>query len=847
MTTTYSDFQGASRSEKVILCHIEPAERLLIWTLDSGAIYKRTTDYFVIDIKDATTSLTEASSAALNAGEWFYDIESGVCYIRMSDNSNPNTKNIVGYYRQFFSSGPFDLPYDLNTGAVVPYLPYLKSNSAVTKQLDEEQTGVALESATKVTLDNTSAQFDDSFDTLFYENKNIRIYSWSPSIAVTEAQVLFVGEIQDKTFSPSKIDFNCKDYIYRLREFVNLDVFTVADGDVPDSLIDTPKRRIYGQVDGVKCAPIDNTLDGYTLTGTVSSASGTNIFTGVGTSFLDELSPGDTLIVELALETVSVSIEEVTSDTSIIVNEEVESGFSGETAIINPDRPWRKKNRNWHIAGHKLRQPTTTIASASQPNRIVLTDGADFFAGDLIDVDGFDVNIKRISGNNVTLRQNIPSGTPSGGETVTRNPISKAFLNKTEAFINSDWTVTNTTEGILNLNVLAEFNRAPRRTMPGTITFTNASRNVTATGVNLIDYLKPRDWLQSDDLAHTTWYEILSVEENDLTLRVAYAGSTQSSSAYRKNPDLIGDDSLITVNCIGYESAGTWVKTASDAVKHLLENDSAATNINAASFTEADSDAPFTISMVIPETLGKDAPTIKQVVTKLNASVFGSLVSNSDFQMVYKILTPEKPEELEALEQHDIIGEPTVRSRNEIIRKVILKYRPFVDRFTGEDSFKAIINESDFVDNYIGSRQELAVTVYLYAANDALEIAERYALYNSLSQSTITIKGKLNLATKSLNDKVWINLDRIYKRFGGRDRQKIGIVNKIKLDGNSTVLEFNDLSNVFNRVPSITPDSANDFTSATASEKIKNGYMVDNDLEVPDVTSDAELGTNIIG
>jgi len=765
----------------------------------------------------------------------------------MSDDSNPNASNIVGYYRLFFASGPFDLPYDLSTGASVPHLPYVKSNSAITKQLDEEQTGVALESSTRITLDNTDGYFDDSFDTLFFENKNIKLYSWSPVIPITEAQLLFSGEIQDKAFSPTVISFNCKDYIYRLREFVSLDLFTASDGAIPDSLVDTPKRRIYGQVDGLKCAPIDNTLDGYTLTGTISSAGFSSTFTGVGTSFLDELSPGDELIIELALETIEATVESIQSDTSLTLSDEVITGFTDVVTIVSPVRPWRKKNRNWHIAGHKLREPTTTIASASQPNRIVLTDGSDLFDNDLIDIDGFDVNIKRITDSQVTLRQNIPTGTPSGGETVTKNPVSKVFLNKKEAFINNDWTVSNTTEAILNLTESAEFNLAPRRILPGSNTFTNGSRDVVANGVNFLDYVQTRDWVQSDDLNHTDWYEVLAVTEGLITLRVAYAGADNTGSSYRKNPELIGDDSLITVNCIGYESSGEWVKTASDAVKHLLENDANSTNIDTASFTEADANAPYILSVVIPKTIGGTVPTIKAAISEINQSVFGSLVSNLNFDMVYNILTPEKPEDLTALEQWDIVGEPIARSRNEIVRKVTLKYRPFVDRFTGEDSFKVITQESDFVDNYIGSRQELAITVYLYGTNSAQEIAERYALYNSLSQSVVTVKGKLNLATKNLNEKLWVNLDRIYKRFGGRDRQKIGIINKVTLDGNGTTLEFNDLANIFNRVMSITPDSANDFTSATASEKIKNAYMLDNNLEVPDITSDQELGSNIIG
>ena len=847
MVTSHDDFKDLSRSEKVVLCHIEPVERLLIWTLDSGAIYTRTTDYFVINIKTGTTALVEASSAALNAGEWYYNSATGVCYVRMSDDSNPNANDIVGYYRLFYSNGPFDLPYDLASGASVPYLPYLKSNSAITKALDEEQTGVALESSTKVTLHNTDGHFDEIFDTLIFENKSIKIYSWSPVIAASQARLLFSGEIQDKSFSPASIGFSCKDYIYRLREFLNLGLFSSSDGNLPESLIDKPKRRIYGQVDGLKCAPVSNTLSGYSLTGTLSATVGTAVYTGVGTAFLDELSPGDELITTLALETISVTVESVDSDTSVTVSDDTITAFTAQTVSASPAIPWRKQNRNWHIAGHKLREPTTTIASATQPNRIVLTDGSDMFDGDLIDIDGFDVNIKKITGNEVRLRQNIPTGTPSGGEAVTKNPVSKAFINKNESFINTDWTLTNSTEAILNFTNLAEFNVASRRVLPGSNTFTNGSRTVSASGVNFTDYVQPRSWVQSDDLTHTTYYEVLSVSESTITLRVAYAGANNTGASYMKNPEFIADDSLITVNCIGYESSGNWIKTASDAVNHILTNDASATDINAASFTEADSDAPYILSMAIPETVGGKIQNINKTISKINESVFGSLVMNTNFELSYNILTPDKPEALTALEQWDIIGEPRVRSRNEIVRKVTLNYRPFVDRFTGEDSFKVTSHTSDFVDTYVGSRQESEVTAYLYSASDALEIAERKSLYNSLSQSMVTVKGKLNLSTFSLNDKIWINLDRIYKRFGGRDRQKIGVVNKVTLDGSSTVLEFNDFGNIYNRVMSITPNTANDFTSATASEKIKNAYVLDNDLEVPDITSDQELGSIIIG
>lgn len=847
MALTYDDFSSQTTSEKIVLCHVEPAERLLIWTLDSGAIYTRVSDYFTIDVKIGTTSLTEASNATLSAGEWFYDIETSTIYVRMSDDSNPSGNNVVGYYRQFFANTPIVLPYDLASGADVPYLPYVKNNSAMTKALDEEQTGIALEASTKIKLENTDGFFDNTYDTLFYENKSVALYSWSPIIPMSEKRTLFLGEIQDKTFSSKEITLNCKDFIFNLREKVSLPLYSLGDGTIPESTIGTPKRRIYGQADGVECVALDNVLDGYALTGTLTNAGSATHVEGVGTFFLSELSPGDTLSIPLTKETLSVTIESIENNTELTLTEEVETAFILKSATVKPFTPWAGMNRRWSIAGHKLRQPTTTVASATQPNRMILSDGSDIFENDIISVDGVNVTVKRIEGNNLTLNQNLAS-TPSGGEAVIKNPISRAFIETDEGFIDLDWTLTNTTEAIIVFNGLAEFNIAPKRILQGSNTLTNGSRTVTASGVNFTDYLKPRDYISSDDIAHTNWYEILDVKEDELTLRDAYLGSTITSGTFMKNPIVINDDTLITVNCIGYENGSSaWVKTASDCVLHLLENDSVITNINSQSFVDADSDAPYVMSMLIPNRIGDDAPKIKEVIADINESVFGSLVTNTDFEATYSILTADKPTDLVVINQHDIIGEPVVKSKNEIVRKVNLKYRPFVDRFTKKNSFQTFEYTSSFVDDYIGARQEKDITVSLYSALDAVTMAQRISLYNSLSQSIVSVKAKLNLSSKSLNDKVSINLDRIYKRFSGRDRKKIGIINKVTTDGTNSTVEFNDLSNVFNRVMSIAPDSALDFTSALDTEKLLNAYVCDDSLEVPDTSSDAELGSNIVG
>lgn len=845
--TTFAELANKPTSEKVTLVWVEPKERFLVWTLDSGYVYKRDVSYFVVDILEGTTSLTQGSSSSLSSGQWWYDAENGTVYIRTSDDSNPNTKDVVGTYRLFYSNSPLNLPYDLSSGPDVEYQGRLKSTSPITQQLDEEQIGVALESNTSITLENTDGHFDEFYDVLFFENKAVKVYAWSPVLPLSEKQLLFDGTIQDKSFSTSQVQFKCKDFMYQLREPVNLNLFSSSDGSVPDSFINTPKRRIYGKFDNLDCVPVSAVLDGFNLTGTVAGSVDSAVLTGTGTSFLDECSPGDKITITLSTEILEYDIASVDSDTQITLSENVTIAFTGQTVKNKPTRPYRKKNRTWYIANHKLRAPSTTIATGSQPNRFTLTDPTDFETDDLIEIDGEEAYIKRISGSNVVLESNLGSGTPSGGETVTKNPLYKAFIGTNEAFLNRDWTVTNTTsKAEIVFENDAEFNIAKPKSIPGSVTFTGSSRNVTATGVNFLDYVETRDWIRSDDITHTTWYEILSVAETTIVLRTAYAGSNNTGSAEVKNPELIDDDSLITVNCIGLERSSAWIKTASDVVKDLVEQDAGLSNTNAASFTQSDLDAPYTLSLAIPESLKGSVPIIRDVITKINKSVFGSLVTNSSQELVYNVLAPHKDEGIAAIKDDDVIGEIKVQSRNDIIRKVNLKYRQFIDRFTGEQAFKLATETSDFVDTYISSKAELDLVAYLYDDDAATEIAQRYLFYNSLSSSTLSIESGYRFMLNNLNDKLWLQFDRLYKRFGNRDRKKIGLINKITKNGERVSVEINDLSNIFNRSANVADDSSNEFTSATDDEKAVIGFICDDSLSVPDTTSDQELGQNII-
>lgn len=996
----YSDSVNKTKSQKRVLAHIEPTQKLVLWTLDSGSTYYRDVSFYTVGLENNEVALTEASSSTLSSGEFYFDAESLRLYCRLSDDSNPQDSDnyMVATYRLFFSNEPIVLPHDMTeTGTLVEYDALIDATSSFPQEIDNtDQIGIALESNGSISLKNTHGYFDGIFDKLFFENKAITIYSYLDLRPVTENRILFSGKIENKAFSTDKITFRLKDFVHELREEVPLAFFNNSDGVLSDSVLGNPKRLLYGRVDGVKAIATDAVLAGYPLTGSVVAqrsttatvtgtgtlfsselvagnlveinsreytvqsiasdtsmvitsgdpidspatlatiekvtlaslsgnvtaiaptltveGTGTNFtgeltasdtfrvgstdydidsitdadtlvvsstitssfagqpyskvtkatltgtvsfdaegryLTGSGTSFISELSIDDEIVIPSTTDEVVYAIEEVRTDTLAVIAELPTAAFSG-SINVRPAVSYRGKNRNWHIAGHKLREPTTTITAALQLNRFN-ADTSDFFEGDAITVGSERVFIKRLSSedNLFILNQNL-SALPIIGTTVTKSPISKVYFNKKEFLIDRDYSITNTaSDCTLSFNDLAEFNVSREQSLRGVITFSNGLTTVSGAGSFFNTDLKPRDWIRSIDINHTSWYEVLEIiDDSTLKIRTSYAGSSVTAQGKKKNVEYLNDDSVVTVDCIGKENAsGAWVRTASDVVKDLLDL-AGITNIDSSTFSVATDEATHTISLKVPLDPLSSRPKIKDVVTLVNKSVFGSLYVKSDWSLAYSILSSEKPTSLEIIEDQDI-NTWKVSTKTDVVRRVYAKYRHFdADRFTGDEGSKVQEYENDFIDKLIGSKNSLNKDIYLYDDRAAETITQRYALLNSLTQSIVTIQTKLNLTLKNINDKIYINLNRLYSRFGASaNNSKIGIISKISRKGDSTEVGFSDLGNIFNRVANITDSNANDFTAASDNEKILNGYIVDNDTELPDSspTSDDEWNTNLIG
>jgi hypothetical protein len=409
-----------------------------------------------------------------------------------------------------------------------------------------------------------------------------------------------------------------------------------------------------------------------------------------------------------------------------------------------------------------------------------------------------------------------------------------------------DYTLINSTEAIIEFNDLAEFNAAKESFTSVSLDFLNGSNIIKSQGgFDLTKIINPRDWIRSFNQSNATWFEVLSVQKDTIQLRTNYSEASNSSPAIIKNVEVINDDSLITADCYGLKYEGKWIKTASNAVRHLVKNDAGFTSINETTFTQSDSDCDYLLSMVIPDNIGEGSPLIRDVITKINDSVFGSLYGNTSQEICYSIVNTRKSDTIQPVKDDDIISWAS-DSKNTITNIVNVKYSQFIDTIKGELSYKNYSFVSSFVDDIVGINNKKEIICYLYSDDDSQTIAQRYAFVNSLSQLKVTIKGKSLFFNYSVNDRIYLDLDRLYKRYASGSKLKMGIVSSVKKSEFDSEIVLNDLGNIFNRCPSIATNTTSAYSSSTNDDKIKFGFILDSNTLIPG-SNEEDLGSCLIG
>ena len=374
----------------------------------------------------------------------------------------------------------------------------------------------------------------------------------------------------------------------------------------------------------------------------------------------------------------------------------------------------------------------------------------------------------------------------------------------------------------------------PQATNTGTTGFTLSgyvSGAMAASHVDLKKILKTRDYIKSSEQLDSEFIEVLEVGNTFLTLRSYYTGSTKLQNLTYRNVTYITDSTPVYVNSYGKtkdgNSSGQFISSVSDVVYDLLKLAGLENRIDNNSFVDSSNRANQLVSIAIPISYKDTSPPIfKDVINKLNQSILGSLHVTNSLQLGYEILDSKLPTDLVEISDSDIISWSTTNDAFHLSKSTINNYRfedynP-VDGNTFNSQF--IIN-SDFVDNYTQSSDTIVNDFYIYQDNDANEISNRYLFINSLSSSTINIKGSLSLSNLSVGQRVILNISKLYNTFANSSNSRVGVISSITVTGSTVDISILDLANIFNRCGRVCDNTSSTYFLASNSEQNINCYI----------------------
>lgn len=389
----------------------------------------------------------------------------------------------------------------------------------------------------------------------------------------------------------------------------------------------------------------------------------------------------------------------------------------------------------------------------------------------------------------------------------------------------------------------------------GTTGFSNSVISVGVASVVDIDLTKlinPRDYIKNSEAGDLQRYEVLSVQTKSITLRVNYNESNVTKTYINyKNVEYINDNTKIYVDCYGKTKDGTplgdLIETGPEVAYDILKSSGLSDALDVSAFTNASNRASSLISMVLPKSAGAKMPKIKDAIQKINQSIMGSLFLTTDLNIGYDILDSEVPmNTLSTITDNDLI-DWDVKSDSFDLNKITVGNYKFtdIDPNTNEEGNSQLTFISDFVDKYIGNNTTNVVDLFLYNEDQTQESIERLGFINSLGNSTIIVKGKLNLSKYRLGERVLLDLNRLYIALGSNNNAKrVGVITSIINTGEKVTIEIEDVGSIYTRASRITEDSADEFSASTSEEKVLNSFITDDNDIIG--TDESTYATNLI-
>ena len=788
----------------------------------------------LVSLKDGLDTYVEVQDInSITQGTYYHDKDNKLIYIQTSDSSNPNSKFIHATRKFFFSNMPLTLPHDLNTGDEVYWEPMIQSTSQFGVEIDTvNQQNEAIEGSGDLVLYNDQDFWIDVYDKYVFDNQSCQIYSWNRELDISEAKKLFDGKVESKDYSSTKIKFKMGDKLAELKGTIPLDSISSLNLDNDPDLNQAKQRMVFGKLEGYRPVNVDVLKEGeFEIDGTVSVTNGSEVVTGFGTNFLTQLVPEDVLIISGA----EYTIGSVNSNTSLSLTDTVTAASDSNIKTkLKPNGPKRYKNRVWKLAGHVLRQPTVTVQNGSSTSRLVLSSTQDLYDGDAIYVgpigSGELAIINQVINETVITLSTSLSIIPPIDTEVHRPCVQKLKLDNIELLYYRDYTV-DPLNATLTLKDDAEVNAASTIESVEEATFTNGSSTVTGTNTSFKSYIKPGYVIRPKGTAN--WYQVLSVDsDTQIKLVEPFNDVTRTDNTQYKSYIFDSDDSVLSCEVLGRTLDGTktgeLIKTAPNIVKTLLVDSGLSNFINEASFTKANDYFSEELAFAIPENFDSDkTTTYKEVINKVNKSVFGLLLQDSNFEFNYEPLRPVITPNYRLFTESDILNIKVKSTNKNMIKKSFVRFnRKEFDSVVKDELIETVENTSDIATYMLGTNNTKTYESYLINEQDAQRLSKRWLFLLESSTSQVTFTTKMQAADLNVNDIICIHHRKMYKRFSGSSSRKYLAIESIKKSGDEVKISAVDLSNAFNRIALIT-DTNNSYSDSNEDTRVLAGYITD--------------------
>ena len=249
--------------DRVYMLVLKPRRRVTSWSVAAGSVYRNTFSYgHVIGVKITGTALTEGSSSTLAAGEFYYDPETTILYIRKSDSTAPSGSDyIVATYEINLATSPLNWyrkPTDSTTrevhwqGAVI-------DSPDVFEQVEDSVFGFQPVTTTSAVIENATGLLMEHLYDSSFKDCDIDMYSLVGELDTANIQKIYSGLVESAQGSNENVSLqiNSRYAIFERNFDGQFFPSTISSTAVDPSYIGRPIPYIYGMVEGVRGVNVD--------------------------------------------------------------------------------------------------------------------------------------------------------------------------------------------------------------------------------------------------------------------------------------------------------------------------------------------------------------------------------------------------------------------------------------------------------------------------------------------------------------------------------------------------------------------------------------------------------------